>query len=360
MLPRIVLLLLSLSISLFTWAAARPAVPVIYKTLQPEPFVDSIEALGTLHANEAVVLSATITDTVRAVHFEDGQRVKKGDVLVEMTDDEEHALLAEAQAAVGEAERQYERVKSLAKTNLATASLLDERRQAFDSAQAKLLATQSRLNDRLILAPFDGVVGLRNISAGTLVTPGTPLTTLDDDNVMKLDISIPALFLDAVSPGLTVTAKTRERGGEFSGRVTAIDSRIDPLTRSIRVRALIDNPERLLRPGMLMTVNLQKEETLALMLPEEALLQEGFRSFVYRINRDSEPLTVSKHEVQTGARRLGTIVITGGLNPGDQVVTHGILRLRDGNPITLLAEQTGDETLAELLKKAGDKAGATP
>lgn len=360
MLPRIVLLLLSLSISLYTWAAARPAVPVIYKTLQPEPFVDSIEALGTLHANEAVVLSATITDTVRAVHFEDGQRVKKGDVLVEMTDDEEHALLAEAQAAVGEAERQYERVKSLAKTNLATASLLDERRQAFDSAQAKLLATQSRLNDRLILAPFDGVVGLRNISAGTLVTPGTPLTTLDDDSVMKLDISIPALFLDAVSPGLTVTAKTRERGGEFSGRVTAIDSRIDPLTRSIRVRALIDNPERLLRPGMLMTVNLQKEETLALMLPEEALLQEGFRSFVYRINRDSEPLTVSKHEVQTGTRRLGTIVITGGLNPGDQVVTHGILRLRDGNPITLLAEQTGDETLAELLKKAGDKAGATP
>lgn len=360
MLPRIVLLLLSLSISLYAWGAARPAVPIIYKTLQPEPFVDSIEALGTLHANEAVVLSATITDTVRAVHFEDGQRVKKGDVLVEMTDDEEHALLAEAQAAVGEAQRQYERVKSLAKTNLATASLLDERRQAFDSAQAKLLATQSRLNDRLIMAPFDGVVGLRNISAGTLVTPGTPLTTLDDDSVMKLDISIPALFLDAVSPGLTVTAKTRERGGEFSGRVTAIDSRIDPLTRSIRVRALIDNPERLLRPGMLMTVNLQKEETLALMLPEEALLQEGFRSFVYRINRDSEPLTVSKHEVQTGARRLGTIVITGGLNPGDQVVTHGILRLRDGNPITLLAEQTGDETLAELLKKAGDKAGATP
>lgn len=360
MLPRIVLLLLSVSISLHSWASARPAVPVIYKTLQPEPFVDSIEALGTLNANEAVVLSATITDTVRAVHFEDGQRVKKGEVLVEMTDDEEHALLAEAQAAVGEAQRQYERVKSLAKTNLATESLLDERRQAYDSAQAKLLATQSRLDDRLITAPFDGVVGLRNISAGTLVTPGTPLTTLDDDSVMKLDISIPALFLDAVSPGLTVTAKTRERSGEFSGRVTAIDSRIDPLTRSIRVRALIDNPERLLRPGMLMTVNLQKAEKLALMLPEEALLQEGFRSFVYRINRGSEPLTVSKHQVQTGARRLGTIVITDGLDPGDQVVTHGILRLRDGNPVTLLAEQTGDETLAELLKKTGNKAGAAP
>jgi membrane fusion protein (multidrug efflux system) len=269
-------------------------------------------------------------------------------------------LLAEAQAALGEAQRQYERVKSLAKTNLATESLLDERRQAYDSAQAMLLATQSRLNDRLIVAPFDGVVGLRNISAGTLVTPGTPLTTLDDDSVMKLDISIPALFLDAVAPGLTVKAKTREREGDFIGRVAAVDSRIDPLTRSIRVRAIIDNPDRALRPGMLMTVNLQKTETLAIMLPEEALLQEGFRSFVYRINRGSEPLTVSKHEVQTGTRRLGTIVITAGLDPGDQVVTHGILRLRDGNPVTLLAEQTGNETLAELLKKTETKAGATP
>lgn len=360
MLARVVFLLLSVTITVYAWAAARPAVPVIYKTLQPEPFIDSIEALGTLRANEAVVLSATITDTVRAVHFEDGQRVKKGDVLVEMTDDEEHALLQEARAALGEAQRQYERVKSLAKTNLATESLLDERRQAFDSAQAKLAATQSRLDDRLILAPFDGVVGLRNISAGTLVTPGTALTTLDDDSVMKLDISIPALFLDAVAPGLTVTAKTRERAGEFTGRVTAVDSRIDPVTRSITVRAVIDNPERLLRPGMLMTVNLQKEETLALMLPEEALLQEGFRSFVYRINRDSEPLTVTKQEVQTGPRRLGSIVITAGLNPGDQVVTHGILRLRDGNPVTLLAEQTGDETLAELLKKAEKKTGTAP
>lgn len=212
----------------------------------------------------------------------------------------------------------------------------------------------------MIVAPFDGVVGLRNISAGTLVTPGTQLTTLDDDSVMKLDISIPAVFLEAVKPGLVVTAKTRERSGEFSGRVTAIDSRIDPVTRSIKVRALIDNSDRALRPGMLMTVSLQKEEALSLMVPEEALLQEGYRSFVYRINRDSEPLSVTKQEVQTGPRRLGAIVVTSGLNAGDQVVTHGVLRLRDGSPVTLLAEQKGDENLVELLKKAGDKAGKQP
>lgn len=351
MLPRIALLLTLMTFALSVWAASRPAVPVIYKTLQLEPFADGIEALGTLRANEAVVLSATVTDTVRAVHFEDSQRVKKGDVLVEILDDEEHALLQQARTAAAEAQRQYERVKSLAATNLATAALLDERRQAYDFAQAQLKATESRLADRVIIAPFDGVVGLRNISAGTLVTPGTPLTTLDDDSVMKLDISIPAVFLNAVQPGLTVLARTRERTGEFAGRVSAIDSRIDPVTRSITVRALINNPERVLRPGMLMTVDLQMAESMSLLLPEEALLQEGYRSFVYRINRDSEPVTVTKHEVKTGPRRPGSIVITAGLNPGDQVVTHGVLRLRDGFPVSLMAEQKGAESLADLLSR---------
>ena len=354
MLPRITLLLTTMTFALGVWAAPRPAVPVIFKTLQLEPFADGIEALGTLQANEAVVLSSTVTDTVRAVHFEDSQRVKKGDVLVEILDNEEHALLQQARTAAAEAQRQYERVKSLAATNLATAALLDERRQAYDFAQAQLKASESRLADRLIIAPFDGVVGLRNISAGTLVTPGTPLTTLDDDSIMKLDISIPAVFLNTVQPGLTIVAKTRERAGEFAGKISAIDSRIDPITRSITVRALINNPERVLRPGMLMTVTLQMAETMSLMLPEEALLQEGYRSFVYRINRDSEPLTVAKHEVKTGPRRPGSIVITSGLHPGDQVVTHGVLRLRDGFPVSLMAEQKGAESLADLLSRVED------
>jgi len=357
MLPRLFLLLVASTLSVGVWAAARPATPVITKTLKLEPFVDTLEALGTLKANEAITLSAAVTDTIRAVHFEDGQRVKAGDLLVEITDDEEHALLQEAKAAASEAERQYERVKSLAKTNLATASLLDERRQAFDSAQAKLLATQSRLKDRVILAPFDGVVGLRNISAGTFVAPGTTLTTLDDDSIMKLDISIPALYLDAVQTGLSISARTREReGAEFTGEVTAIDSRIDPITRSLTVRARIANPDRLLKPGMLMSVKLQKAPVMSLLLPEEALLQEGFRSYVFRVNPGSEPLSVSKQEVQTGVRRIGEVVVTAGLNPGDQVVTHGVLRLRDGSPITLVTEQEGDESLAELLQKANASA----
>lgn len=348
MLFRCVLLLAAASVC--SLALARAPAPVIVKTLSEEPFAPTIEALGTLRANEAVTLSATVTETIRAIHFEDGQRVQAGDVLVEMTSGEQHALLAEAQSQLDEARRQFERVESLVATNLANESLLDQRRQAYHSAKARLEATQSRLADRLIVAPFDGVVGLRNISVGTLVRPGDTITTLDDDRVMKLDFSVPAVFLQTVRPGAQVTAHSPElRGVEITSEVTSVSSRIDPLTRSVTARAILPNDDFQLRPGMLMTVQLQSNPTPSLMLPEEALIQEGFRSFVFRVNREGETPTVTKQEVTTGGRRLGEVVISEGLEVGDTVVTHGVMRLNDGSRIRITAEQQGGETLSQLL-----------
>lgn len=335
-------------------AAPMPA-PVFVQTVKLEPFTETIEALGTLKANEGVTLSATVTETIRAVHFEDSQSVKAGDVLVEMISDEEEALLEEAKSSLEEAKRQYERVKSLAKTNLTTDSLLDERLQAFQAAKAQLAVTQSRLADRLILAPFDGVVGLRNVSVGELVRPGDTITTLDDISTMKLDMSVPAIFLGSIEPGIEVIAKTRELNNQpFVGVITAIDSRIDPITRSIIVRARIPNKDELLKPGMLMTVTLQKSKSQSLLLPEEALVQEGFKSYVFQVDPDTS--TVTKQQVQTGPRRPGEVVITSGLEEGDQVVTHGIMRLKDGSKISIKAEQKGDEPLAELLRQKAEAA----
>lgn len=339
--------------SLFTSIVnAAPAAPVIVKTLTLQPFTQTLEALGTLHSNEAITLTATVTDTVRAVHFEDGQRVEANTILVEMTSDEEHAMLEEAQFALEEAERQYRRVQSLAKTNLTTEALLDQRLQAYQAAQSQLLAMQSRMSDRLILAPFAGVLGMRQISVGTLVKPGDTITTLDDDTSMKLDMSLPAVFLDAIRPGLKITAQSREIPGKaFTGEITAIDSRIDPNTRSVLVRARLANNLRELKSGMLMTVQLQKAPIDSLLLPEEALIQEGFRSYVYRLQHQGENTTVAKQEVQTGPRRLGEVVVSTGLNPGDQVVVHGVMRLKNGAAVTITAIQEHDETLETLLHK---------
>lgn len=325
---------------------APPPVNVFVVTVQQSLFSNQIEALGTLRSNEAITLTAKVTDTVSAIHFSDGQRVKQNDILLEMTNDEEHALLQKAQFELQEAKRQYQRVQTLAKTNLATESLLDEREQIYQSAQTQFAAMQSRMRDRIILAPFTGVLGLRNISVGTLVRPGDPITTLDDDSIMKLDISMPSVLIQDVMVGMPIQAHTKEFGDKvFSGKVTAIGSRVDPDTRSITLRAEIANPDFVLKPGLLMTATLKTPEQPRLLLPEESIVREGYQSFVYRIKND----TAHKIPVQTGARSPGYVVVTDGIEEGDQIVTHGVLRLRDGAKVVVRAQQVGDEPLADLL-----------
>ncbi|MDE1461997.1 efflux RND transporter periplasmic adaptor subunit [Spartinivicinus poritis] len=338
---------------LFKVNANSAPIPVFTKSVQLEPFVEAIEALGTLRANEAVTLSSTVTETITAIHFDDNQRVKAGDVLAEMTSTEEHAQLEEARSTLEEAKRQYERVQSLVSSSLASKSLLDQRRVTYETAQAKFHATQSRLADRLIIAPFNGVVGLRNISVGSLVTPGDPITTLDDDSVMKLDITVPAVFLGTLKPGLEVTAKSREVNNNiFQGNIISIDSRINPITRSIIVRAVLPNKQQRLKPGMLMMVELRKPVKESLMLPEEALVQEGFNKYAFVVNTATNPPTVEKRKLMTGARRPGAIVVQRGLQPGEIVVTHGVMRLNNGSSVKILAQQAKDkQPITELLNQ---------
>lgn len=339
---------------------AAPPVPVFVKAATVEPLAETIEALGTLHANEAVTLSTTVTETITAIHFDDGQRVKAGDVLVEMTSAEEHAQLEEARSTLREAERQYQRIKGLVKTNLASQSLLDERRAAYETAQAKLRATQSRLQDRLVVAPFDGILGLRKISVGALVTPGEPITTLDDDSIMKLDMTVPAIFLGSLHPGLMVRAQSAELDGQpVEGKIASLDSRVDPVTRAITVRALLPNPQRNLKPGMLMTVMLQKPLQDSLMIPEEALVQEGFNQYAFVVNTSTQPTTVEKRKLSIGLRRPGAVVVTDGIKPGELVVTHGIMRLNQGTVVSVNATQQGDESLEKLLQQPSPSASGT-
>jgi membrane fusion protein (multidrug efflux system) len=184
-----------------TWTWARIFAKVIVAEARLEPVAERIEALGTLRANESVGITSNVTETISVVHFDDGQRVAEGAMLVEMTSAEEHALLEEAQARVAEAQSQYDRVRSLVAQRSASESLLDERKRDLDTARAMLVALESRLADRVVKAPFDGVVGLRNISRGALVEPGDLITTLDDDSVMKLDFTVPSLYLASTEAG---------------------------------------------------------------------------------------------------------------------------------------------------------------
>jgi membrane fusion protein (multidrug efflux system) len=358
--PRLLLLFGLAWLTGWAPAADRPPPSVIVSEVRLKQFSDPLEALGTLTANESVELTATVSETISAIHFDDGERVERGQVLVEMTSREEHAQLEEARATVDEAQRQYQRIVSLEAQGTAAKSLLDERKREWETARARLAAIESRLADRLIKAPFSGVLGLRELSVGALVQPGELIITLDDDSVMKLEFQIPGSYLEAVQPGLEIAATARAfPGRSFAGNVKSISSRIDPVTRSIRVRAILPNPERLLKPGLLMQVVLLNNPRETLVIPEQALTPLDKRQFVYTVEVDPEHgHKAMKREIHIGTRRPGEVEVLEGLQAGDLVISQGILNVRPGQPVTISTVDDGSRPLAEILRSlpGGSKA----
>lgn len=335
----------------------KPATPVIVAKIDYQTFADEVEALGTLRGNESVELTSSVTETITKVNFEDGQRVKKGDILIEMDYSQEQAELSEEEFFIEETARRVKRLEPLAKRGAASETDLDASRRELNSAEARVKAIKSRISKRIIRAPFDGVVGLRNISVGTLAQPGFMLTTVDDDSVMKLDFSIPSVFLKTLRTGVKVEATARAFPGDiFTGKIASIDSRVDPITRTITARALIKNEEGLLRPGLLMRVELSKGERQALIMPEESIITEGDKKFALvakklEDSKNPNAQTVERREIQIGQRQFGVVEILNGLKKGDYVVTHGTLRARPGQPIKVTAVEKSNESLSELLKQ---------
>lgn len=338
--------------------AGRPVQPieVLVAPATREPIADRVEALGTLRANETAELRSTVTEIVTAVLFEDNDRVRAGDVLVEMTSSEESAQLAEAVSQVEEARAQYDRIKPLTEQGVTPKSDLDLRQRDLDSARARLRAVQARLGDRIIVAPFDGVVGLRNISPGALISPSDVITTINDDSVMKLDMSVPSVHLQTLRPGLRVEARARAYGTRaFEGTIAAIDNAIDPVTRAIRVRAVVPNPEGRLLPGLLMQVQLFSAPRESVVVPEESVLRRGQEAWVYVAEQDGERLVARQRAISTGLRLPGRQEVVEGLADGERVITHGVVKLRPDAPIVILGEDDG-RPLQQLLERGGNAA----
>lgn len=310
-------------------ASARQ-VPVIVAHPKLKDFALEVEALGTVRAKESVDITAKVADRVAAIHFEEGKQVRKGEVLVELDNEEARADLAAAEAAERESRSQFKRSQELFQTQALSQAQLDQLEATMLANQARVAAARSRLNDRLITAPFTGRVGLRNVSLGSLVSPGGVITTLDDLSVVKLDFAVPELFLSSLKPGLTVEARSSAYPNAlFKGRVDSVATRVDPTTRAIVVRALIDNKDHRLRPGMFMTLQLVRSDGVALMLPESAIVPEDSKHFVFVV-ADGH---ADKREVKIGRRRPGEVEILKGVTEQDTVVIDGTLNLHDGTPV---------------------------
>lgn len=330
-------------LSSLVWLLAAPAMAttataVRLETVRSEAVADRVEALGTLRANEAVELTVNVSEIVDVIRFDSGQRVKKGDVLVEMASAEERALLQEAQYTLEEASSQLERIRSLIARGDASKSVFDERLREYNVARARVQGIESRLADRRVTAPFDGVLGLRNISPGTYVAAGDVITTLIDDSRMKLDFSVPSVFLQTLTQGMSITAQARAfPDSAFTGTVESIDNRIDPVSRTITIRAVLPNDSGVLRPGLLMEVDLLTRERTALVIPELALVPQGQRQFVFvAMPGEGNQLLAEQRLVSVGSRWLGKVEITSGLQVGERVVSHGTVKVRDQMLIRVL------------------------
>lgn len=296
-------------------------------------FRDTIQGLGTAKASQSVDIMARVSQTVREIHFEDGQDVEKGQLLIQLNDREERARVKDLEFRLSEARRQLNRLIELARENVASRSMLDEQEVRVEQTIAELSVARSRLDEMQIKAPFAGRLGIRQVSIGSLARPGEVITTLDALDPIYVDFSVPELYLPSLAPGQQVAASSAAYENRvFSGQIKSLASRVDPVTRSIQVRAEINNETRELRPGMLLTVELERGRDYTLMIPESAVIPIRNEQHVYRINDESRAeMTV----VSIGRRLPGWVEVLSGLEEGDQVIIEGTVRVRDGLPVNV-------------------------
>ena len=312
---------------------------VITQRVELQPMIDEIQALGTAHANESIDIQPRIASLIERIAFREGQLVGKGDLLVELEDNEIVAGLALAEASLSESRSLYNRSQSLADSQAISASSLEGLVAQVRVDEARVEAARARLDNTVIRAPFAGRVGLRRVSPGSLVNNQTVITTLDDVSRIKLDFSVPETFLTVVSEDMRIVARSLVYPGRvFPGIVASIDTRLDPVSRSVKVRAIIPNPDEALKPGMFLTVDLQRDRGEVLLAPEQAIVPEGTAQYVFVVTDG----VAEKRAVQLGRRVPGFVAIDSGISAGEAIVTEGTHKVRDGSEVEVIADDTPD------------------
>jgi membrane fusion protein (multidrug efflux system) len=306
------------------------AIPVVTAPVEQVPLAVEIEAVGTARAREAVDITSKAANMVTSVRFTEGQHVSRGEVLVELDGAQAKADLVAAKAALKESESTFTRSRDLFARQALSESQLEQIEATLIANRARVAAAEARVADTVIRAPFAGKVGLRRISVGSLISPGTVITTLDDSSVIKLDFDVPETFVSVLEPGLSVQATSIAYPGEtFEGEVASVDSRVDPVSRSVTVRAEVPNADGRLKPGMFMAVRVARDPTPALVVPESAIVPERGSVFVFVVAEGR----AERREVTIGRREPGRVELVAGVAAGERVVVQGTQKVRDGSAV---------------------------
>ncbi|MGM0450801.1 MAG: efflux RND transporter periplasmic adaptor subunit [Pseudomonadota bacterium] len=309
-----------------------PAKASIVNVVNPAPYriSDRVSAVGTLQAQDAVTVTSEISGRVVARPFGEGNQVDEGELLVRLDDRQARADLQVAEARLEDAERQYNRARELINRQSVSQSRVDELRTARNVARAEKIAAETRLDNHRIEAPFSGVIGLSDVSVGTYLTAGDTITTLDAVDTLELRFSIPERYIGQVREGQAVAAMTIAWPGRiFNGAITELGTRIQDRNRSLPVTAAVANPERLLRPGQFMSVQLTLGRRDSLVIPEQAVLTRGDDQFVY-VAEDGQ---ARRRTLALGSREPGLVEVRDGLSAEDQLIITRQDRLSSGDPV---------------------------
>lgn len=386
-------------------AGARPAgggpggrgggqmIAVSTTTVQRQPFSDRIEVLGVAKGRQSVSITSKTSEVITAVRFGDGDRVRAGQVLVDLQGTEQDAAIDQAQSVADLAKLNADRWTTLYERGIAAKSSADQYNAVYAQARASLAAARSRRQDRVIRAPFAGVVGLTDVAPGALISPGAVIATLDDVAVMRVDFDVPDRYLSQIRDGTPITARSDSYPDEiFEGTISTLDSRINERTRTIKARAMIANPSGRLRPGMLMRIGIQEGVRQTLVVPEAAVQFADTTAYIFVVSDrpaeggqgapaaaaggqaarapgaagpaarapggaggQGEMKIATKRAIVVGARDRGLIEVREGLREGDTIVADGINRLQAVTPVRIV--RAGQE-VAQLT--GGPAAGAAP
>lgn len=316
-------------------APKRQAPLVTVMTPQSHVFVDRVEAVGTARANEQVTLAAPVTERVDRLLFEDGNYVRKGQVIAVLAQGQEQASLAAAQADEAQALAQLRRVQSLSAQGFATGATLDQQVAASRRARSDADNARAQIADRVLRAPFSGYMSLRTISEGAIVNQGTPVATISDLSRIKLDFTVPETTLAAVHKGQMLMATAAAYPDTpVRGHIETIDPVIDPSTRAVTIRAVLPNPGNRLKPGMLLTVGIEAATRRALALPELAVVGDGSERYVYVIGPD---MKAKRTNVTIGLRDGGVVEVKG-VAPDARVITEGVVKVSEGQTVRLAGQ----------------------
>lgn len=323
-------------------AAGGQRVPAVeVAKVETTTLVDEAQSVGSLRSRQGVMLRPEVAGRVRSIEFTEGQRVSKGQLLVQLDDQLQSAQVAQARAEMSIAQANHKRNLDLVAQNFISQRSVDESAAALDVAKAKhdlALATLQRLK---IVAPFDGVTGLKQVNVGDYLKDGADIVNIEDIDAVLVDFRLPERFQSKIRPGQSAQLQVDALPGRpFTALVQAVDPLIDANGRSVGVRGCIDNRQRQLRPGMFARVNtVFAVREQALTVPEEALVPQGGRSFVVKVVPGEKPDTLVSQRVavKTGVRQPGKVEITEGLELGDSVVVAGHQRLqKDGTAVRVV------------------------